>query len=69
VVVRHSRANCHRDVTTDSVEPAASLVHMASEGGALTVQINTESIELEDRLSYYLRGSAAEVLPQLVRRL
>ncbi len=35
----------------------------------LTVQINTESTGPEDRPSYDLRGSAAVVLLELVRRL
>jgi NAD-dependent deacetylase len=55
--------------TSGLVEPAASLVHFARERGALTIQINTEITGLEDRLSYSLRGSAAVVLPELVRRL
>jgi NAD-dependent deacetylase len=55
--------------TSAVVEPAASLVHLARERGALTVQVNTESTGLEDRISYDLRGSAAEVLPALVGQL
>jgi len=55
--------------TSGLVEPAASLVHFAREEGALTVQINTESTGLEDRLSYDLRGSAGIILPELVCRL
>jgi NAD-dependent deacetylase len=55
--------------TSGLVEPAASLVHFAREGGAITVQINTESTGLEDRLTYDLRGSAAVVLPELVSRV
>jgi NAD-dependent deacetylase len=55
--------------TSGLVEPAASLVHIASENGAVTVQVNTEPTGLEDRLSYDLRGSAAVVFPELVRRL
>jgi NAD-dependent deacetylase len=55
--------------TSGLVEPAASLLHFAHEGGAVTVQVNTESTGLEDRISYDLRGSAALVLPALVGRL
>ena len=55
--------------TSGLVEPAASLVHFARERGAPTVQVNTESTGLEDRISYDLRGSAAHVLPALVGRL
>jgi NAD-dependent deacetylase len=55
--------------TSSVVEPAASLVHFARERGALTVQVNTESTGLEDRLSFDLRGSAAHVLPALAARL
>jgi NAD-dependent SIR2 family protein deacetylase len=45
------------------------LVRFAGERGAMTVQINTESTGLEDRLTYDLRGSAAVVLPELLRHL
>jgi NAD-dependent deacetylase len=55
--------------TSSVVEPAASLVHFARERGALTVQVNTESTGLEDRISFDLRGSAAHVLPALAARL
>ena len=55
--------------TSGVVEPAASLLRLASARGAITVQINTEDTELEDRVTYNLRGPAAVVLPELVRHL
>jgi NAD-dependent deacetylase len=55
--------------TSGLVEPAASLVHFAREKGALTVQVNTESTGLEDRVTFDLRGSAGIVLPELADRL
>ena len=55
--------------TSGVVEPAASLLRLASGRGAITVQINTEDTGLEDRVTYNLRGSAAVVLPELVRHL
>jgi NAD-dependent deacetylase len=55
--------------TSGLVEPAASLLPFAQREGAVTVQVNTESTGLEDRISYDLRGSAALVLPALVGRI
>lgn len=55
--------------TSALVEPAASLVHFARDAGALTVQINTGSTGLEDRLSYDLRGPAGLILHEIVRSL
>jgi NAD-dependent deacetylase len=51
--------------TSSLVFPAASLLPIASESGALTIQVNPAGAP-SDRLSFDLRGRAGTVLPALL---
>jgi NAD-dependent protein deacetylase/lipoamidase len=53
--------------TSSVVQPAASLIPMATRAGAVTLEINPNPTELEGEVTHELRGPAGEVLPQLVR--
>lgn len=48
------------------VQPAASLLDLAIEAGAFTVQINAEPTGREETIAVVLCGRAGEVLPQLL---
>ena len=52
--------------TSSLVQPAASLPYLASEHGAITVEINLDETPLTRDVKYSLRGKAGEVLPELV---
>lgn len=52
--------------TSSMVQPAASLTDLAITGGATTIQVNPNSTEFDDAVTYALRGSAGAVLPQLI---
>lgn len=51
--------------TSTVVEPAATLPFIALEAGARVIEVNPQRTPLSARASISLRGSAAEVLPQL----
>ena len=53
--------------TSGVVYPAAGLVFQAYERGARIVMVNTEVTELDMLAHALLRGSAAQLLPQLLR--
>jgi NAD-dependent deacetylase len=53
--------------TSAVVQPAASLPHVAKEGGAAVVEINVERTFSEADL--FLEGRSGEVLPRIVARL
>jgi NAD-dependent deacetylase len=53
--------------TSALVYPAASLPLTAKRRGAFLVEVNTESTPLTDRVDEFLVGSAATILPELVR--
>ena len=55
--------------TSGLVQPAASIPEVAMQQGALVIEINPEPTPLSDAVALRLAGSAAEVLPALVRRL
>ncbi len=64
-------ASGHADVffcigTSSIVQPAASLTHMASAAGAMTIQINTNAADMDAAASFALPGAAGTVLPQLI---
>ena len=52
--------------TSSLVQPAASLTDLAIAGGAITIQVNLNSTELDDRVTFALRGPAGALLPQLI---
>jgi NAD-dependent deacetylase len=52
--------------TSAVVQPAASLIGMARQAGATTVQVNPNATEVDREVSYVLRAPAGELLPQLV---
>lgn len=52
--------------TSAIVQPAASLVHVARDAGALTVQINPNSTGVDEVVSFSLQGAAGQILPGLV---
>lgn len=51
--------------TSTVVEPAATLPFIALESGARVIEVNPQPTPLSARASISLRGSAAEILPQL----
>ena len=51
--------------TSTVVEPAATLPFIALEAGARVIEVNPQPTPLSARASFSLRGSAAEILPQL----
>ncbi len=55
--------------TSALVQPAAGLAELALQSGACLVEINPQQTSLSDRASYALHGTAAELLPALVRAL
>ena len=52
--------------TSSIVQPAASLLSIAAEAGAETIQINTESAPLMDSITHTLQGESGKVLPELL---
>lgn len=48
------------------VQPAASLIDLARNVGAITIQVNANPTEIDDVVSFSLRGRAGEILPALV---
>lgn len=52
--------------TSGLVQPAASLAHVAKEGGAAVVEVNLEPTPLTPWADFFLRGKSGEVLPALV---
>ena len=55
--------------TSALVQPAAELAELALQSGACLVEINPQQTSLSDRASYALHGTAAQLLPALVRAL
>jgi len=55
--------------TSSQVQPAASLIERAARRGAVTVQINPNSTELDTAFSVRLQGPAGTILPQLVKEV
>ena len=52
--------------TSALVQPAASLTHVAIDGGAVTVQVNPNPTDLDTSVTAAIRGTSGTVLPQLV---
>ena len=52
--------------TSSVVQPAASLTGMAARSGAITVQVNPHHTEIDDAVSFSLKGPAGKILPELV---
>ena len=55
--------------TSALVQPAASLAQIAADRGAVVVEVNPEPTPLSGHADYLLRGTAANMLPQLLARL
>ena len=55
--------------TSAVVQPAASLLDMAAEASAVTVQINPNPTAADNTVDYALRGPAGAVLPDLVAQV
>jgi NAD-dependent deacetylase len=53
--------------TSARVYPAASLIPLALECGAAVIEINPEETDFSGKVTCALRGSSAEILPQLVK--
>ena len=51
--------------TSALVQPAASLVNMAMDAGATTLQVNPNPTDLDSSVTYAIRGPSGVVLPQL----
>jgi len=54
--------------TSSTVQPAASLVEVARQRGAKTVEINRDATPITDHVDAALPGVSGEILPALVRR-
>ena len=52
--------------TSAVVQPAASLVHLAADAGAMTVEINLEETPNTPRVDMSLLGKTGDILPALV---
>ena len=52
--------------TSGMVQPAATLPTLAKQGGAVTVEINTEETPLTPSVDYFIKGKSGEILPELV---
>jgi len=52
--------------TSSLVQPAASLTHLAIAAGATTIQVNPNSTDIDDAVTFALRGPAGIILPQLI---
>ncbi len=55
--------------TSSLVYPAASLPYEALDSGAVLVEINPDETPLSARADFVLRGTAGEILPELVEAL
>jgi NAD-dependent deacetylase len=52
--------------TSAQVYPAAGLIPLAIRSGAAVIEINPEETDFSGEVTIALRGSSAEILPQLV---
>lgn len=52
--------------TSSLVYPAASLPRIASEAGAVTIQVNPNPTEMDGEVTWDLRGAAGEIMPEIV---
>jgi len=52
--------------TSAIVHPAAGLIGLAKEHGAVVVEINPAETAYSERVDYPIRGAAGEILPQLI---
>jgi NAD-dependent deacetylase len=52
--------------TSSVVQSAASLTDIASAAGATTIQVNPNTTDADNTVTFTLRGSAGIVLPQLL---
>jgi NAD-dependent deacetylase len=48
------------------VQPAASLTDLAIDAGATTIQVNPNPTDIDDSMTFSLRGPAGTILPKLV---
>jgi NAD-dependent protein deacetylase/lipoamidase len=55
--------------TSSLVYPAASLTSVAMGAGAVTVQVNRNPTEIDDAVTWSIRGAAGEVLPRTVEKV
>lgn len=53
--------------TSGLVEPAASLAHVAIQGGAVVVEVNPVKTPLTSVADYALQGPSGAIIPELVR--
>jgi len=52
--------------TSSLVQPAASLTDIAIDAGATTIQVNPNPTDIDDSVTFSLRGAAGTVLPHFV---
>ena len=55
--------------TSSQVEPAASLARLAASSGAQVIEINPDTTPLSGQADVVLRGSSAQILPQIMAAL
>jgi NAD-dependent deacetylase len=74
-VVRANEAVNHCSVmiiigTSGAVYPAAEIPYSAKAGGATVIEVNTDTTPFTSTISdYFLEGSAAEIMPALLKHL
>jgi NAD-dependent deacetylase len=54
--------------TSALVQPAASLIDLAQQSGAVTVQVNPNPTDMDRTVTHVLRGMAGEIMRALVER-
>lgn len=55
--------------TSSVVQPAASLIELARQNGAKTIEVNLEPTPISDAVDVSLFGKAGDVLPKLVNQI
>jgi len=54
--------------TSSLVYPAASLPRIASEAGAAIIQVNPNPTEMDVEVTWFIRGTAGKVMPEILER-
>jgi NAD-dependent deacetylase len=69
LATRNAAQNCDAFLvcgTSSLVQPAASLTELAINAGATAIQVNPNATDIDDSVTFGIRGPAGKVLQQLV---
>jgi NAD-dependent deacetylase len=69
IAARQAAMNCEFFIccgTSALVQPAASLINIAIEAGATTLQVNPNPTDFDSAVTFAIRGPSGSVLPQLL---